>query len=77
MDISQWQRFFARRLWQYMQAEGITQQELSKLSGVSQASISGYLRNSRVPAFPAVANIAHALSCDIADFIGPYGYIEM
>ena len=47
-----------------MQQNGITQKELSRMSGISESSLSRYLRNENRPRMDIVVNIAKALKIE-------------
>lgn len=47
-----------------MEKRNITQKELSRLSGITESSISRYLRNDQRPRLDVVVNIAKALNVE-------------
>lgn len=47
-----------------MEKRNITQKELSRLSGITESSISRYLRNDQRPRLDIVVNIARALNVE-------------
>lgn len=48
-----------------MKNNGITQKQLSKLSGISESSLSRYLHNDKRPRIDIIINIAKALRVEI------------
>lgn len=60
-----WCREFSRRLIRAMNYRGIDQIHLSELTGISQASISGYARGVRPPSAYSISLIAKALGCSL------------
>ena len=61
---------FKNKLRYYMTMRGVTQSDLSKLSGVSQTTIKRYLDGTRTASAYCVAKIAKALGCNISDLTG-------
>lgn len=59
---------FGIRLTKMMQLKGVTQNELSKLTGIPQSMISSYVNGRYTPSFYAVDKIAKALDCSTDDF---------
>lgn len=59
---------FSLRLNRLMRLKGITQKDLSDLTGISLYSISKYLNKKVTPSFYAVDRIAKALGCSIEEF---------
>jgi DNA-binding Xre family transcriptional regulator len=59
---------FGWRLRKIMYRNGITQEELSKRTGIAQARISNYLRGKNSPTFYVVDRIAKALGCSVDEF---------
>lgn len=47
-----------------MEKRGINQKELSKLSGITESSISRYLSGERVPRIDIIVNLSRALEVD-------------
>ena len=52
----------------YRTAKGMTQEELAKRVDVSQTAISRLEKNSRIPSFEIMAQIADVLGCSLDDF---------
>jgi DNA-binding Xre family transcriptional regulator len=59
---------FSYRLRKMMQIKGVTQQELSKRTGIAQSNISCYVRGTNSPSFYVIDKIAKALDCSIDQF---------
>ena len=58
---------FGKRLRRLMLRSGITQEDLSERTGISQASISTYMTGRNTPSFYNVVKIANVLNCSIDD----------
>lgn len=59
---------FGERMKLIIQEKGISQKELSRRSGITEAAISGYINGTREPGLVAVIRIAKALSVSPALF---------
>lgn len=59
---------FGSRLRKIMAHRGITQAELSEMTGIQQASISRYCSGVKSPSFYNADKIAKALGCSIDEF---------
>lgn len=60
---------FGRLLYQIMRVRGITEETLSKKTGISQHSISKYITGSVSPGFHNVVKIVKALGCSMDDLM--------
>lgn len=60
-------REFGRRLKTLLELRGMTQNELSEETGISQVSISKYLNGKSDPSLLNVLKIARALDCSLDD----------
>lgn len=69
MTDDEWRLEFGRKLKKMLWRKGLTQNELSEMSGISQPAISGYLRGVNSPTVPRLDRIAKALDCSILEFI--------
>lgn len=58
---------FGIRLYRIMYRKGITQSELSSLTGITQSNISNYITGTKTPSFYTVDKIARALDCSIEE----------
>lgn len=53
-----------------MKEQGLSQNRLAKLAGVSQPSISGILSDTKSPSVETIRLIADALGCSVAELLG-------
>lgn len=78
MTELQWMRIFAGNLQSLMDEERMSQNELAKRTGISQATISRYLSARCMPSVNALINIAHVFKgVEITDLLYFYDRIEM
>ena len=56
---------FGIRLYRIMYDKGVTQSELSEMTGITQSNISNYITGRKTPSFYTVDKIARALDCSI------------
>lgn len=56
---------FGIRLYRLMYDKGVTQSELSDMTGITQSNISNYITGRKTPSFYTVDKIARALDCSI------------
>jgi len=61
---------WAKRIDEYLRDKKITQFELAKISGVSQATITGWLRDNVEPKVTGITNIANALDVSTDYLLG-------
>lgn len=61
---------FAYKLVVRMRKTGHTQQTLSEYTGISQPTISNYLKALSTPSLTAALKIAEVLQCDLNDLLG-------
>lgn len=59
---------FSSRLRRVMYRKGITQIDLSEMTGISQPRISSYVSGKTFPSFYSIDRIAKALKCSTDDF---------
>ena len=59
---------FGIRLRHFMQWRGVSQVELSELTGISTVILNGYIKGKHTPSFYAVDKIAKALGCSVDEF---------
>ena len=69
MSELEWLDIFADNLIEMLDETGMSQRDLAEATGISEASISGYIRRRKVPGVKAILNIAYALDCSITDLI--------
>ena len=78
MSEVEWMKIFAGNLRSLMEESRMTQQELSRMTGISQGTISRYLNAQCMPSVNALVNIADAFPCaDINDLLYFYKPIVM
>ena len=65
-----WKKEFARRLRKKIAMKGITQDNLSKLTGIGQPLLSLYTQGKSLPSAQKVSALAKALGCSVNDLIG-------
>ena len=58
---------FGIRLYRLMYNKGVTQPELSEMTGITQSNISNYINGRKTPSFYTVDKIARALNCSIEE----------
>ena len=69
LSEQEWLEIFAYNLREIMIQRGLTQEQLARLAGVSQSSISMYLNGNKMPGIRAVINLAWELDQNLEDFI--------
>lgn len=67
---------FGDNLRDLMEERGFSQRELSKESGVSNVTISRYIKKERMPTAKSLINLSIALECDLDDLVPTYDYID-
>ena len=65
-----WRKEFARRLRKKIAMKGITQDNLSKLTGIGQPLLSLYTQGKSLPSAQKVSTIAKAIGCSVNDLLG-------
>lgn len=68
-------RRFAYNLKNMLEYNNATQRELAEDTGLSESTISCYIRADRMPSLKNVINIAYALDCRIDELIDINEYI--
>ena len=69
MTLLRWIDSFSDNLQSLMKEKNVSQNELSKRSGISIGSINAYLRKQSPPGVKAIVNIAYALDVSTDDLI--------
>lgn len=69
MSEMQWLRMFAQNLVYLMDKKRMSQNELSRLTGIDQGSISRYMNAAQMPGVRAVVNMALALDLTVDDLV--------
>lgn len=78
MTELEWMDIFAGNLQSLMDEERMSQNELSRRTGISQGTISRYLSAQCMPSVNALVNIAHVFrGCDINDLLYFYKPMEL
>lgn len=67
MSDSEYKSEFGRRMKKLMFRRHITQEELTKKTGITQCMISRYVNGISIPTFINVDKIARALNCSVDD----------
>lgn len=65
----EWRSMFSKNLLRKMRNVGMTQDELSYITGISQVTISKYINCKTTPGTYNVRKIANALKCSIGELI--------
>ena len=65
-----WKKEFARRLRKKIAMRGITQTNISELTGISQPRLSLYIQGKSLPSAQKVSSLAKTLNCSVNDLIG-------
>lgn len=68
MTEKEFKNEFAHRLFNAMKYRGVTQEELARLTGVTQPTLSNYLNGKSSPSFYTVDKLAKALNCSVDRF---------
>ena len=69
MTEIEWINSFADNLTMIMYESKLTQKDLSEMTGISEGTISKYLRRQQMPGIKAALNISYALSCSLDDLL--------
>ena len=69
MSETQWMRTFGNNLIYFMQQVGMTQEQLARATGLTQASISRYAAGLQMPGIRAIINIANVLGVTTDELI--------
>lgn len=69
MSEQEWLNIFADNLRDIMDEANMSQKQLAKETGITQATISRYLTKNQMPSIKAVVNICYALDCDLYDLL--------
>ena len=65
-----WKKEFARRLRKKIAMRGISQTNISELTGISQPLLSLYTQGKSLPSAQKVSALAKTLDCSVNDLIG-------
>ena len=69
MSEQSWLDIFADNLRDIMEEKQCSQNDLSRVTGITQATISRYLSKKQMPSVKAIVNIVYALDCDWSDLL--------
>lgn len=69
MSELEWMRIFGNNLAYHLQSARMTQDELARATGLTQASISRYVSGTQLPGIRAIINIANALGVTTDELI--------
>ena len=74
MSQQEWLDIFGDNLASILEEEKISQKELSRLTGLSESTISKYINKLQMPTVRAIINISYALDWSFEDILN-YGDI--
>lgn len=74
MSQQEWLDIFGDNLASILEEEHISQKELSRLTGLSESTISRYINKLQMPTVRAIINISYALDWSFEDMLN-YGDI--
>ena len=74
MSQQEWLDIFGDNLANILEEEKISQKELSRLTGLSESTISKYINKLQMPTVRAIINISYALNWSFEDMLN-YGDI--
>ena len=74
MSQQEWLDIFGDNLASILEEEQISQKELSRLTGLSESTISRYINKLQMPTVRAIINISYALDWSFEDMLN-YGDI--
>lgn len=66
---AEWSLYFGRNLQRMLHIHHITQQELARRMGSTDAMISRYIHGDAVPSTYKACQIAQAIGCEVSDLI--------
>lgn len=70
-----WRKEFGRKLRKAITSNGISQERLSEMSGISRQMLTRYVRGTSTPSGYVLAKLANILGSDIREFTR-FGYID-
>lgn len=65
----EFRREFRFRVYKILNMRGMTQKDLARMTGITEANLSGYMTGKRTPTFYTASKIAKALDCSVEDFV--------
>lgn len=69
MPEKDWRVAYSRRFYKRIRDRGISQNELSEMTGISRVTLSRYINGKATPSLYNAGKLAKALNCDLRDFI--------
>ena len=69
MTGKEWLAYFGVNLIDLLESAKMTQRDLADATGLSEASISGYIRGRKMPGVKAIINIADVLNCSVSELV--------
>lgn len=69
MSEEDWLNIFSGNLSSMLYDAGMTQRDLADETGLSEATISCYLNQRKIPGVKALINIAHVFDCSLDELI--------
>lgn len=76
MSELEWLDIFAGNLLDMMVEARMTQKDLADLTGLSEGTISKYIRRMQMPGVKALVNISYALNCSLDDLMDFGGKLD-
>ena len=76
MSQQEWLDIFGDNLASILEEEKISQKELSRLTGLSESTISKYINKLQMPTVRAIINISYALDWSFEDMLNYGDMIE-
>ena len=69
MSEVEWLNIFGSNLVDMLNDARMTQRELAEETGLSESTISKYIKKQQLPGIKAIINISEALDCSIDDLV--------
>ena len=69
MSEKEWLDIFANNLVEILKETRMSQKELADTLGLSEATVSNYIRKKQTPTIKAIINISYELGYDLYDLI--------
>lgn len=73
MSEVEWMRIFGQNLKEILEERRMSQKRLAMKTGLSEATISAYIKARRMPSAVAIVNISYVLGINLYDLID-FGY---
>lgn len=75
LDEASWRKEFGHQLRRAIADRGITQEQLSEITGISRQMLSRYVRGSSTPSGYVLSRLSEVLDCDVRK-LTRFGYME-